>query len=163
MIKSFKKLISDTPDLNDVQQNVFDTIKEIQSIEMIQQYNFDAALAIADNSWVQLGDIVSVSEGNYSIDFGALGRVNFSSAPTYTNMSVRIVNLNDLNIALNSVNSSPLVLNSTGNNRGNYFDSISFNTSGARLVLQGQVEASGGTVTDRNIYRPFLKIQRRSI
>lgn len=163
MLKAFRKLISQTPDLNEVQQNVFDTVKEIQETNLVQVYNFDAIEAIENNIYVPIGTPIVLSEGNYILEFGGLGLVSVSSAPTYANVSLAVYEIQSPSSYLNMDSVTGLVLSATNSYRGETYDCIEYNTAGSKIQLAGRVQVSGGTVTDRNIFRPFLKIQRRSI
>lgn len=162
MLQSFKKLLTSDPILNDVQQNVFDTVTEIQKTSFVELTKFSAVDGISNNSWTQIGDVMTLSEGEYALEVGATFDVRYSSLPTYTNGALRVLKASSLENLTDAL-AVAVPIAATGFLRAFTCENIIIKTPGIKLILQANIDCSGGTVSSRNVRNAYFKVQRRFV
>jgi hypothetical protein len=156
MLQSFRKLISKTPDLNEVQQNVFDTVQGLQGTDLFTRFEFENKTGLSDNVFTSLGNF-KLEPGNYLIEVESGAQVAFSGAPTLATAA----------LTLRYVNSSEdlFPLFSDGINQAFcqkiYKRSVQLTVTNTTIEFFGKIDVNGGTVTSRNLLFPSVTAFRR--
>lgn len=158
MIQSFKKLITTDPILNDVQQNVFDTVTEIQKTSLFTRFEFDDVSGITNNSEITLG-IFKLEAGEYLIQLEAGFNVEWSVGPTNIQAYLK-----PYNAGTSSAVYDPFVIGvSTSLGQTWFNQSFVFKTNGSSVQLKGLINVTGGTITSRDIQSISVTAMRRFI
>lgn len=156
MLSSFKKIISKTPDLNEVQQNVFDTVQSLQSTNLFTRFDFNNANSISNNVLTSLG-VFKLDPGEYSIFVQATVFVPSSSFPTSIRASL---NIQKVNTSVDLFEDVEIGVNQAVG-RSFYQRMELLTSNGDSFQLNGRINAAGGTVTSRNLQNISITAFRR--
>ena len=163
MIKSFKKLISETKDLNDVQQNVFDTVTEIQSANRYEFFSFDDSLLLSSNVDTAIGAPFFLAEGEYCIEYGGILVISYTSEPSTRQGFIYLNRLSNTSEQLITARYVGLADMGSTLRRSPFQESINFKSKGERLQLYANILTTGGTVSSRDVFNPYVKAIRKVI
>lgn len=155
MLQSFRKLISKTPDLNEVQQNVFDTVQSLQTTPLWSRFQFETKDGLADNVEVSLGTF-QLDPGEYSLFIQSGIQCTFPSVPS----SIRgFLMLEEVSSGQEVVDSFSIGVD-VNIGRGIYLREFLLSTKGQTYELIGKI-ATNGTITSRNLVNPSVTAFRR--
>lgn len=164
MLKSFKKLISkDNPELNEVQQNIFDTVTELQQTSVCKYVMYDDKLAIASAVDTVLGEPFYLEEGNYVIQYGGILVISYSSQPSPRQGYLFLNRLSNPSELLTPKRYIGLPDMSGVLRRGPFIETIEFNSKGESLQLFANILTTGGTVDSRDVFNPYICAWRKSL
>lgn len=160
MLKSFRKLVTNDSNLNSVQDNVFDTVTELQNTELVTETIFEDRTGVADNTEVNLG-IVQIPESEVLVYVQAELKVTVSGAPNWASGYIALSNISD-GVLLGSRFRVPLQQVSSSEWHGVFQKGDILNAKPTNLQVLGLIEVDGGTVTSRDILNVKLRTFRRS-
>lgn len=160
MLESFNKIQSSTPDLNDVQENVFNTVRQLQSLPLIENYSFEDRV-VPNATETNLG-IIQVPRGEFVLHIDAVAQVRFSGLPTFAAAYIMLKNVSK-NEDINEIASVNLGRISSTLLQDRFVTQIPFTSNNSNVQALGWINVSGGTVIERRFIQVNLFAHRRTL
>lgn len=162
MLSLFKKVITKVSELNEVQQNVFDTIQEIKSIDFCNLISVGSATGLASGTETTVGDPFVIANGDYVAEVEAYFNVTFSGVPTQIQYDVNLYYFNDQATPITT--QSGVLVDPSGSQSSFYVrKSALVNSVGNKFIVRATITTTGGTVTSRDVPEVQVKTFRRFI
>lgn len=159
MLRNFKKLITSDPQLVEVQQNVYETVTDLQATRFVEEYEFEDRDGIANNTEVALG-LIQLPEGEYILQVQANVNVVVSS-PTFVSCYLSLNNVTE-NVLIGSRHQIGVGRVGTNDYQSVYAKMEAVVSKPTNVQVLGLINVSGGTVTSRNIRDVRLRAFRRT-
>lgn len=160
ILKSFQKVQTQSPELNEVQDNVFDVVTEIQNRPLILNYEFDDQTGLANDTFSLLGTF-RLPDGEYLVTLQAdfVGRAASGGVTGSCGFELRTVNGTTIHGANNV--GIPRVDPTLSQTR--LVTSAIVTSLNNSLNLFGKVDINVGTATSRDVLNIQVFAQRRNL